>query len=636
MIRLLFIVPYPELEQIVKRVLENHPQHRELSADIEVMRVEDTPPRLTKSYDAVIARGYSARKAAAAYANVPTIGLSISGYDIIRAVQECKKQLSPGKVALCGFFDQMYEVEEIFHLLGIQGEVFFSVGHEELPKIMDKVLASGCDAVIGGYSAVTLARQRGLPAMVIHTGEEAVLQALNEAVHTVQQLRREQITSQMYKTVIYSAKDGICFVDEAGVIRVRNRVIREMNRGVSLMDRPLKAALPYLYPVFCSVFKTQQPSEGKILMIPGTKTTVSVQCSPVIATGSISGAVFHLTDITMIQELEGQIRRKLSGRGLKARYTFDDIIHRSEIIRQTVKTAERYAQSDSNVIIIGETGTGKELFAQSIHNASRRKNGPFVAINCAALPENLLESELFGHVEGAFTGASRGGKMGLFEQAHGGTLLLDEITEISPSTQSKLLRVLQERQVRRIGDDKVIDVDARIISCTNRSISNLLNQGKFRRDLMYRLDILRLFLPPLRDREGDVELLFCHLLDSFCRQWGIGMPRIDPEALLLLEQYPFGGNIRELRNIVERVLSLSDGACITRQIMGEALYPRDVEPGPEEEPPAAPKPSRPGTDEPERIRRALAECNGSRTEAALLLGIDRSTLWRKMRKYGIT
>ena len=636
MIRLLFIVPYPELEQIVKRVLDNHPQHQELSADIKVIRVEDTPPRLTKGYDAVIARGYSARKAAAAYANVPTIGLSISGYDIIRAVQECKERFHPKRVALCGLFGQMYETEDIFRLLGIQGEVFSAMGHEELPGIMDQVLASGCDAVIGGYSAVTLARQRGLPAVVIRTGEVPVLQSVNEAIRTVEQLRREQITSQMYKTVIYSAKDGICFVDAAGVIRVRNRVIQEMNRGISLMGRPLKEALPYLYPTFCSVLQAQQPSEGKILMIPGTKTTVSVQCSPVIATGSISGAVFHLTDITMIQELEGQIRRKLSGRGLKARYTFDDIIHRSEIIRQTIKAAKRYAASDSNVIIIGETGTGKELFAQSIHNASRRKNGPFVAINCAALPENLLESELFGHVEGAFTGAVRGGKLGLFEQAHGGTLLLDEITEISPSTQSKLLRVLQERQVRRIGDDKVIDVDARIISCTNRSISNLLSQGKFRRDLMYRLDILRLFLPPLRDREGDVELLFCHLLGSLCRQWDIEMPRIDPEALLLLNQYRFDGNIRELRSIVERVLSLSDGGCVTQRAMGEALYPRDVEPGPEEALLSAAALPRPGADEPRRIRQALAECGGSRTGAALLLGIDRSTLWRRMRKYGIT
>ena len=176
--------------------------------------------------------------------------------------------------------------------------------------------------------------------------------------------------------------------------------------------------------------------------------------------------------------------------------TFGDIIHKSAVIDATIDTARRYAASDSNVIIVGETGTGKELFAQSIHNASPRKNGPFVAINCAALPENLLESELFGYVEGAFTGSVKGGKMGLFEQAHGGTLFLDEIGEISLSTQTKLLRVLQEREVRRIGDNKVISINVRIISATNKSINQLAGKELFRRDLMYRLDVLRIFLPP--------------------------------------------------------------------------------------------------------------------------------------------
>ncbi len=169
--------------------------------------------------------------------------------------------------------------------------------------------------------------------------------------------------------------------------------------------------------------------------------------------------------------------------------TFGDIIHKSAVIDATIDTARRYAASDSNVIIVGETGTGKELFAQSIHNASPRKNGPFVAINCAALPENLLESELFGYVEGAFTGSVKGGKMGLFEQAHGGTLFLDEIGEISLSTQTKLLRVLQEREVRRIGDNKVISINVRIISATNKSINQLAGKELFRRDLMYRLDV---------------------------------------------------------------------------------------------------------------------------------------------------
>ena len=219
-----------------------------------------------------------------------------------------------------------------------------------------------------------------------------------------------------------------------------------MNNNISLLSRSLRTTLPYLYKSFSEVLKGGQEINGSILTIPKSNLTVSASFVPVVVNNNISGVVITLSDITEIQKLENQIRRSLSEKGLRAKYTFDDIIHKSAVIDATIDTARRYAASDSNVIIVGETGTGKELFAQSIHNASPRKNGPFVAINCAALPENLLESELFGYVEGAFTGSVKGGKMGLFEQAHGGTLFLDEIGEISLSTQTKLLRVLQERE----------------------------------------------------------------------------------------------------------------------------------------------------------------------------------------------
>ena len=381
-----------------------------------------------------------------------------------------------------------------------------------------------------------------------------------------------------------------------------------------------------------------QEESGRILTIPGTRVTVSVSCTPVIANKEISGVVFFLSDITMIQNLESQIRRKLSERGFQAKYTFQDIIHQSRVIDQTIETARRYAASDSNVIIVGETGTGKELFAQSIHNSSSRKNGPFVAINCAALPENLLESELFGYVEGAFTGTSKGGKMGLFEQAHGGTLFLDEVGEISTSIQSKLLRVLQERQVRRIGDNKVIDVNVRIISATNKSISKLSDQGMFRRDLVYRLDVLRLFLPPLRERENDVELLFLHLLQAQCRETRTPLPRLEPGALSLLHQYPFIGNIRELKNMVERAGVLKTGDIITKKNLQDALYPPDLDMAAESgaafmAAAGEGTPDRGPVSEPEKLRQALEQCNGNRTRAARLLGMDRSTLWRKMQKY---
>ena len=635
MIRLLFIVPYPELEEVVRSVLSNHPQRERLNVEIQVMTVEDTPDVPTEEYDAIIARGYTAQKTSSRYQQIPTIELSISSYDLIQAISECCEQFHPKKIAVCSFGQQLYEVQNICRLFHTGAEIFAPIKHEKLPDTVENALKTGCDALVGGYSANICAERRGLPSVVIHTGKNTVLQAIDEAIRTVDQVQRERLTAQMYKTIIYSSKDGLLYVDINGVIRVRNRVIREMNRNISLMNRTLGETFPFLCNIFQSVIKSGKEENGRILSIPGTKTIVSVSCTPVIANKQISGAVFNLSDITLIQDLESQIRRKMSERGLRARYTFKDIIYDSSIMEKTIKTAIQYAASDSNIIIVGETGTGKELFAQSIHNESSRKNGPFVAINCAALPENLLESELFGYTEGAFTGTAKGGKMGLFEQAHGGTLFLDEIGEVSLTTQSKLLRALQERQVRRIGDNKVINVNVRIISATNKSISNLVEKGEFRRDLMYRLDVLRLFIPPLRRRENDVEILFNHLLQILASENHTSMPMLEPDAFELLHLYPFMGNIRELRNIAERIVVLKKSDFVSRQDLQEALYPNDLEP---EETAHVYKEELclEAISEPERLKIALEKCGGSRIKAAKLLGMDRSTLWRKLRKYHIT
>jgi len=635
MIRLLFIVPYPELRKKVEYVIDQHPERKNLNADIRVMTVEETPDVPTEEYDAIIARGYTAKKTAEMYAQIPTIGLNISGYDILRALNECCEKYCPKKIAICGFSGQLFEAEQMSRVFGVEAKVYTPLRHEDIHESIDRAIEDGCDAIIGGYSANILAREHGINCTVIRTGEATINQAIDEAIHTVEQIRHERIIAQMYKTIIYSSKDGVLYVDSRGEILVRNRVVRHMNGDVSLLNRQLKDALPYLYKTYKTVMETGQEDTGRILTIPGTKTTVSVTGTPVIANKEISGVVINLSDITIIQDLESQIRRKLSERGLKAKYTFSDIQYQSETMSQTIKTARRYAALDSNVIIVGETGTGKELFAQSIHNASSRKNGPFVAINCAALPENLLESELFGYVEGAFTGTSKGGKMGLFEQAHGGTLFLDEIGEVTTSIQSKLLRVLQEKQVRRIGDNKVIDINVRIISATNKSISKMAEQGRFRKDLMYRLDVLRLFIPPLRNRQNDMEVLFLNLLKQQSQEMGIPVPVLSPDALPLLHAYPFLGNIRELRNIVERTCALKQGQIITSEDLNAALYPQDLEMEVFTEVSAV-KESSGGTggiSEQEQIRRALEQCGGNRTKAAELLDMNRSTLWRKMQKY---
>ena len=213
-----------------------------------------------------------------------------------------------------------------------------------------------------------------------------------------------------------------------------------------------------------------------------------------------SARFFILTEFREIEKLEAAVKHEYRTKGYTARYTFEDIAGTSEAIRESRRLAKQFSKYDSNVLIAGETGTGKEVFAQSIHNASLRKDEPFVAVNCGAIPVNLLESELFGYVDGAFTGASRKGKKGLMEIANHGTLFLDEISEMDFNGQVQLLRVLEERVIRRVGDDKEIPIDIRVIAASNKNLLELIEQGKFREDLYYRLNVLTLYIPPLRDR----------------------------------------------------------------------------------------------------------------------------------------
>ena len=236
-------------------------------------------------------------------------------------------------------------------------------------------------------------------------------------------------------------------------------------------------------------------------------------------------------------------------------------------IQENIQIARRYSRVDSNVLLVGETGTGKELFAHSIHQASRRSNQPFVALNCAALPENLLESELFGYEAGAFSGASKGGKMGLFELAHKGTIFLDEIGEIPITLQAKLLRVLQEKEIRRIGSTSVHPVDVRVISATNINIEEKIKEGQFRSDLYYRLNLLDISIPPLRERKEDIQELVDYYLTRFACEMGKRIPSVTTEAARILAEHDWPGNVRELRNVCERMTVLNDSNVINEHLL---------------------------------------------------------------------
>lgn len=315
----------------------------------------------------------------------------------------------------------------------------------------------------------------------------------------------------------------------------------------------------------------------------------------------------------------------------KAKYTFDDILGESSILLKNKSLAKRLALSKSNILITGESGTGKELWAHAIHRASQRAEFPFVSVNCGAIPENLLEAELFGYEEGAFTGAKKGGKLGKFQLANGGTLFLDEIGDMPLIMQVKILRALQEREVERVGGRGVEKVDVRIIAATHRNLDQMVLEGDFREDLYYRLKVLSIQLPALRDHAEDINLLIRHFMTQSCNNAGT-VKRIAPEALEILNDYSWPGNIRELSAVIERLVVGSDVEVITPLDL-----PRDI---------CLASKQREhqcgcGLDqalaemEKEMIAGALKITQNSKTDAAKLLGIPRSRLYRKLEQYGL-
>jgi len=338
--------------------------------------------------------------------------------------------------------------------------------------------------------------------------------------------------------------------------------------------------------------------------------------------------VMNLIEKQQLQEEVSTLRQMLD-----KRYGFESIIGRSGPMEELFERMKLVAPTRSSVLIIGESGTGKELVANALHRASPRRNERFLAINCGAIPSDILESELFGHERGAFTGAVTR-KIGKFELSHRGTLFLDEISELYPELQVKLLRVLEERQVMRVGGSELIDVDFRLIAATNRDLEREVSEGRFREDLYYRLKVVTLRIPPLRERPGDMQQLADHFLGIFCQEHGKPAKRLSQEALELLSRYPWPGNVRQLRNVMESVVVFHQG-----ELIQPADLPVEVRESSALAPPGGPvqvvagEPRTMADIERQAILETLDRTGGHRARAADILGIGLRTLQRKLKEY---
>ncbi len=451
--------------------------------------------------------------------------------------------------------------------------------------------------------------------------------------------REEMVT--FWKTIVETMMDGLMVVDAEGMIVAVNQATEQLTGFTreELIGSPCtilkcnncSARCGPGENFSCQLFETKQIERRKCILTrkDGTKLPVMKNASVLIGrNGTVNGGVETLMDLSELVSRDRQIERLSSI--LKGKDRFHGIIGKSRVMQEVFDLITDAAQSDAPIIVYGESGTGKELVAAAVHKLGKRKHGPFIKVNCAALTETLLESELFGHVKGAYTGADRTRK-GRFELAHEGDIFLDEIGDIPPSMQVKLLRVLQEKEFERVGDSTPITVDVRIISATHRDLGDMVRHGDFRDDLFYRLNVIPIRLPPLRDRREDLPLLVEHFLEENRLKTGKDISGITHDAMEHLLAHEWPGNIRELINALEYAFVV----CRDDQV-NTAHLPENIVPGgPRRRPKDASSKKRP-RDETKRILEAMRHAEGKKSEAARLLGITRQALWKKMRKLGIT
>jgi transcriptional regulator with PAS, ATPase and Fis domain len=461
---------------------------------------------------------------------------------------------------------------------------------------------------------------------------ETIAVAFRVAEQVVATLESERQRSRDLMSIIHHSFNAVIHINHEGKVLLLNKMAEkdfalgpETYSGKFIWD-----LIPQIDKALAQTVLRGGPDVfGKILEI--NQSIYIVNIAAVHNKGGFRGAVFHFNELERIQRMEAHAKSELAQKGYTATYYFSDIVGQSEKLLEAKYIASEFSKHDVTTLILGESGTGKELFAQGIHNNSVRRNRPFIAINCAALPLSLLESELFGYVEGAFTGAARRGKKGLFEIADTGTIFLDEIAEMDHSGQVRLLRALAEKSIRRVGDDCIIPIDVRVIAATNKNLSKLVEEGRFREDLYYRLNVLTVEIPPLRERIGDIGPLTNHFLSVYGKKTGKYIT-LSEAAYKVMEQYPWRGNVRQLKNFCERLV------IITRQNeINEAFIAGQLQSayGAYEVP--EPQGLRKSTDQFEKkcIQDLLARHRGSRIKAAEELGVSKSTLWRKMKSLGI-
>lgn len=560
---------------------------------------------------------------------IPLTEIKVTAYDIIESFGKLE---DPSEIiGLVGYSNVVYGFDLLKELIPNKVIKIKMESEEDIAGIIKEYRSKGIKTYIGDANVARIVKELNCKGILINSQKESIHASIQDARRIYGAIKEEKYRASQISAVTDFVHDGIIAINQEERITLFNKTAEKIFRVTREMAMNKKLEDIISHKLLSFAMSTGEVKTGEIFNLNGNK--ISANIIPINVNKEITGAVLTFQEISEIQEMEYKIRKKLAQKGFQAKYHFRDIVHSSEIIDKCIDISKEFALYNTPIHICGESGTGKELFCQSIHNYSSRKNGPFVAVNCAAIPPNLIESEFFGYEEGSFTGAKKGGKPGVFELAHNGTLFLDEISEIPMEQQGRLLRVLQEKEVMRVGGNKLIPVDVKIITATNKYLKKLVQENLFRRDLYFRINVLKLRIPELSKRREDIPLLAEYFISKFSSMYDKEPLVLDKQVITLLKNREYEGNIRELENIIERCVVLSSFSMLFEE------NDEKVQPMENSEPMFLERNvddfsfKNLSVKEMERryIERVYQETGQNIAKTCEILEINRSTLWRKLK-----
>lgn len=556
---------------------------------------------------------------------IPLLPIEYNNIDIIRALREALS-FCPGSVALGHYREENPRIRDIREMAGRPFMNFlFGDDDDTNRNILEKFREQGVSAIVGGGYICNLAQEAGFSVFPLEVNPATLRKTIKNALSIADTRRYDRYSRRSMDTILRYQAEAVITVNHENRINFFNKSAENifgMDSAAALGKSP---ALVLPGNCFENVLTSREPVENFLHSLHHID--IIGDYMPVVDNGIVVGAVGTFSTMMEIRKKEELARKYYAPKSSRPHFSFDDFLGDSPRFRALLEKARCFALTDETVLITGESGTGKEVMASSIHNAGRRRAGPFLAINCASIPATLMESELFGYEPGAFTGGRKAGAPGVFESAHGGTLFLDEIGEMPFELQAKLLRALQERKVRRIGSSHEIPVDVRIVAATNRNLEKEVARRRFRVDLYYRLNILQIHMLPLREYADSAGDMAERILLRLAPESDVSDRRHLRSLLKKLGTYDWPGNMRELENIVRRYAALRPH--LTRPISLDDIFVRpDIREKPLETAPSKKE------QEYRNIMELFARFHGNRTLVARELGISRSTLWRKLKTLG--